>query len=142
MTDAPRLRLTRLDARFAVCRLPPDAAVPSWARADAGLLSITRTRNELSLVCAESLVPDGVTAERGFMGLVLDGPIAFTTTGVIAAIAGPLARAALGVFVVSTYDTDYVLVKQAQLDAAIAVLGEAGHTIVATQVSERDAPPA
>jgi len=127
--DPPRrLRLTLLDATLAVCRLDPRAPGPAWTE-DSSFVSLTRTAEELSVVCEERCVPSGVTAERGWRALKLEGPIPFTETGVLEALARPLAEAGIGIFALSTYDTDYVLVKEADLDAAVGALTGAGHEI-------------
>lgn len=119
---------TLLPARYAVGRLDPSEDVPPWAAGD-GFLSITRTARELSIVCEDSRVPNDVQAERGWRCLELAGPIPFDQTGVAAAFLAPLARADVGVFVVSTYDTDYVLVKSVKLDVAVNSLREAGYEV-------------
>ena len=113
---------------FAVVRLEPSSEFPSWVEGSE-FLSVTRTRNELSVVCEERLIPPGVVAERGWRCLELEGPIPFDQTGVAAAFLEPLARAAVGVFVVSTYDTDYLLVKEERLAAAITALRESGYEV-------------
>ena len=115
-------------ARFAVARLEPTSEVPVWAEGSQ-FLSVTRTRNELSVVCEERLVPSGIKAEFGWRCLELAGPIPFEQTGVAAAFLDPLARAEIGVFVVSTYDTDYLLVKDERLEAAIEALRGSGYEI-------------
>ena len=118
-----------LQHRYAVCRLEPSASVSSWA-SHGEFLSITRTPWELSIVCEEDSVPQDVQAEGGWRCLELAGPIPFEQTGVAAAFLNPLARAGVGVFVISTYDTDYVLVKDAQLDIALAALREARYEVI------------
>ncbi len=122
------LQLTLLPERFAVCRLPTDAPIPAWVfAADAPLWSITRTREETSIVVEEAGVPPSVTqVEPGWRALLLHGPLPFATVGVIAALSAPLAAARVPVFVLSTYDTDVVLVKSESLDAAVAALRGAG----------------
>lgn len=122
-----QLHLRLLAERFAVCRLAAEEPLPSWPAG--AFVSITRTADELSVVCAEDAVPAGVQAERGWRGLVVDGPIPFETTGVAAALVGPLAEAKISVFLVSTYDTDYLLVKADAAEAAMAVLAAGGHAI-------------
>ena len=114
--------------RFAVVRLEPSSDIPVWAE-DSQFLSVTRTRNELSVVCEERLIPPGIKAEPGWRCLELAGPIPFDQTGVAAAFLDPLARAEVGVFVVSTYDTDYLLVKEAQLETAIEALRGSGYEV-------------
>ncbi len=122
------LHLTLLTGRFAVCRLAPDAPIPAWAFAtDTPLWSITRTAHELSVVVEEAGVPPSVgAAEHGWRALALRGPVPFATTGVLAGLTTPLAAANVPVFALSTYDTDLVLVKQADLDRACAALRAAG----------------
>jgi uncharacterized protein len=125
---APRLHLTLLPEAFAVCRLDPDAAAPGGL-ASAAFLSITRTPDELSVVCAEEHAPEGARCEKGWRCLRVRGPIPFAVTGVLAALAAPLADAGIPIFAVSTFDTDYLLVKDAQLAASIAALEAAGHEV-------------
>ena len=115
--------------RFAVCRLDPGAPVPQ-PDPGATLYSVTVTADELSVVCPEGHEPTGATIEGGWRLLRLVGPLAFELVGVIASITVPLAGADIGVFVLSTFDTDLVLVKDVDLDAAIDVLGGAGHRVV------------
>lgn len=117
-----------LPGKLAVARLAPDAAVPAWAHG--GLFSVvTRTADELSLVCPEDGVPADVTAERGWRALKLRGPIPFETIGVLATMAVTLAEAHVSLFAVSTFDTDYVLVKQRDLARARAALNGAGYLV-------------
>jgi hypothetical protein len=112
----------------AICRLEPDAPVPEWAVASR-FLSITRTASELSIVCNEAMVPESVHAERNQRLMQVEGTLAFALTGVLASIAAPLATAGIGVFAVSTYDTDYFLVSNEDLLEAAQVLEAAGHAI-------------
>jgi hypothetical protein len=93
------------------------------------LVSLTRTEQELSVVCREAAVPAEVQSERGWRALEVVGPLDFALTGILAALAGPLAAAGISIFALSTYDTDYVLVKATTLARAIAVLQAAGLTI-------------
>ena len=123
MSFVPRLSL--LPGRFAVARLDAAAPLPP-APADAALWSVTRTRDELSLVCEESLVPAGAWADRAWRAFGLAGPIPFEQTGVIAGITTPLADAGIPVFVLSTFYTDYLLVREAHVDRVREVLTSAG----------------
>ena len=120
------LSLSVLPETLAVCRLGPDDAVPAWARAGA-FGAVTRTASELSIVCREASVPAAVTANRDWRAIAVDGTLDFALTGVLAALASPLAAAGVSIFAVSTYDTDYVLVKGDTLDRAVAALSAAGH---------------
>ena len=121
-----RLRYSVLEDRFAVCQLAPTAALPEWALRGS-VFSITRTQTELSVVCSEEHVPAGVRAEFGWACLRLQGPFPFEMTGVLAAFLNPLAAAGIAIFAVSTFDTDYVLLKNDRLNAALATLEKAGH---------------
>jgi hypothetical protein len=117
-----------LPGTFAVCRLPATEPLPAWADG-APFSSITRTGDELSIVVPEDRVPAGVQAEGGWAVLRLNGPFPFTAVGVLASVAEPLAAARISLFAVSTFDTDYVLVKESARAKAVAVLLEAGHTL-------------
>jgi hypothetical protein len=125
---SPGLILTLLPVHLAVCRLDPEDPLPSWPRGE--LIALTRTADELSIVCAEECVPSGIQIEAGWRALKVAGPLDFSLTGILAAIASPLAAAEISIFALSTYDTDYVLVKEAHLAAAVRILSLAGHTIV------------
>lgn len=122
------LRLTVLDDTFAVCRLAADAVVPDWAWMGE-VACVTRTRDELSIVCRDALVPGEVLREPGWRCLRVRGPLPFSLTGVFARIAQPLADAGISLFAVMTYDTDYVMVKNEVLADAVAALIAAGHTV-------------
>lgn len=119
-----RLRLQRIDGEFAVCRLHSDDAIPEWTRGT--FVSISRTPHELSIVCESRFVPEEAQAERGWGCVSVVGPIPFEVTGVAAKLCSPLADAGIPLFLVSTYDTDYLLVKEALLDRALRVLASAG----------------
>jgi hypothetical protein len=113
---------------YAICRLDSGAGVPAWAGA-ARFLTITRTASELSIVCEEQMVPEEVHAERNRRLMQIEGTLAFTLTGVLASVAAPLADAGISIFAVSTYDTDYLLVSEEDLQEATQVLESAGHAI-------------
>jgi hypothetical protein len=122
------LELSPLDGTFAVCRLAPDTPLPAWA-GGGPLVSVTRTADELSVVCRQEAVPEGVRCERGWCCLRAAGTLDFTLVGVLASLLGPLAEAGLSVFVTSTFDTDYLLVKETDFPRAVEVLRRAGHTV-------------
>lgn len=122
------LTLVLHPGRYAICRLPANDPVPAWARRGA-LTSITLTRDELSIVCREADVPPDVRQEPGWRALKVAGPLALEISGVLSSLAGPLADAGIGIFTVSTFDTDYLLVKEDRLDEAISVLASAGHRV-------------
>ena len=127
MTPGP-LSFSTLPDRLAVCRLDPGDPLPAWASGDA-FLSVTRTRDELSIVCAEELPPGEVTREDGWRALVIEGQLDFGLVGILAEVSGALASAGVSLFAISTYDTDYVLVRAARLDLAVATLRERGHLV-------------
>ena len=122
------MTLSVLEDSFSVCRLAPDADIPSWVPTK-GFVSITRTVEELSIVCQSNALPDSVRPERGFRALKIEGPFDFSLTGILLAVIGPLADAGISTFAVSTYDTDYVLVKKNDLNQAVSVLSACGHTV-------------
>jgi enamine deaminase RidA (YjgF/YER057c/UK114 family) len=121
------MNVTVLPELLAVCRLAASDRVPSWAlELHEGLVSITRTPDELSIVCPDEAVPPDVEVESGWRALKVPGPIPFDQVGVLASLAGPLTAAGISLFAVSTYDTDYVLVKEADLERALAALETPG----------------
>ena len=124
------VRFSVVPGRWAIARLSPDAPVPPWALAAEGFVSITRTADELSVVCPESVVPQGVQVEPGWAVLKLLGPFPFDQVGVLASVASPLAAAGISLFALSTFDTDYVLVKESRLPSAREALVAAGHELV------------
>jgi len=124
---AARRRLSVLEGVFAICRLPPGAAWPEAGRGP--LVSITRTADEVSVVCPEVEAPPGARVEGGWRALKLHGPIPFAETGVLSALAGPVARAGISLFALSTYDTDYLLVRDADLAAALDALRREGFEV-------------
>jgi hypothetical protein len=116
-----------LPDRYAVCRLAADAPLPDWAAGD--LVSLTRTGDELSIVCCADCVPDGVRCETGWRVLRVAGVLDFALVGILASLLVPLAEAGISVFALSTFDTDYVLVRETDLARAVQTLREAGHDV-------------
>ena len=123
-----KLTVAVLPERFAVSRLAPSEDVPAWATRPP-VFSVTRTRDELSIVCPEENVPADVKCARGWRAFRLVGTFDFVMTGILASLAGPLAREGVSIFCFSTYDTDYVMVRADQLEQAKAALTKRGHTI-------------
>jgi hypothetical protein len=121
------LRLTVIAGELAVWRLAADAPMPEVEHG--ALVSLTRTTDELSVVSASSQVPDGATVETGWRCLRVEGPLSFEMTGVLAELSVPLAAAAIPIFVISTFDTDYILVKATDLDRACSALRAEGNQI-------------
>lgn len=133
MTQAPEMvslsfELSWLQGHYAVARLPPDAPIPEWA-ASGAFTTVSRTPEELSIVCADHAVPDSVRREGGWACLRLHGPVAFGQIGVVASLARPLAEAGVGILAISTFDTDYLLVKVADAGRAERALRASGHEV-------------
>jgi hypothetical protein len=125
----PRLPLELLPDTLAICRLEPGTPVPSWAAEPSRFLTVSRTAEELTITTLQSTVPAEVAWERDYRALRVRGPLPLNLIGIRAAIAEPLAAAGLSIFAISTYDTDYVLVKGRDLDAAVRALKRAGHQV-------------
>lgn len=122
------LSLSTMEKRLAACRFDPGAEAPPWAW-QADFCSITRTADELSIICDEDKVPADVKCARDWRALKLEGPFDFALVGILASILQPLAKEGISVLAVGTYDTDYVLVRAGQYERAIATLIRAGHRI-------------
>jgi uncharacterized protein len=118
-----------LPESYAVCKLSPNVAIPQWALGATGFLNITKTATELSIVCLQSIVPEGVEMEMDWRVLGIVGTLDFSMVGVLSAISGLLASQSISIFVISTFDTDYLLVKQPQLASTLQSLQQAGHTV-------------
>lgn len=123
-----RHNLVHVPGRFAVCKLAHDAPIPPWAIAE-GFFSITRTTDELSIVCLQDHVPNGEKCERDWRCIRVAGSMAFTEIGVLASLITPLAQAEISVFTISTFDTDFLLVKESDFERSVVELQQAGHSI-------------
>ena len=118
-----KLTLSILPDKLAVCRLDNDDLIPSWV-INRDFFSITRTKDELSIVCPEGRVPDEFKAEKNWRALKVIGPLDFSLTGIIASLANALAGEKISIFAISTFDTDYILVKNNNLEKAVKVLSD------------------
>jgi hypothetical protein len=118
-----------LPASFAICRFPSDAPLPVWWET-LPFCSISRTDDELSIICVEQAVPVEVACSRGWMAFKVRGPFALDAIGVLSALTRPLADNYISMMAVSTYETDYILVKRESLDAAIAAFEADGHAVI------------
>jgi uncharacterized protein len=116
-----KLSLSVLPQKLAVCRLDKDAQIPAWIEVD-NYFSITKTDDELSIVCSEEIVPEAIKAEKNWKAFKVEGPLDFSLTGILASLANPLAAASISIFAISTFDTDYLLVKSDKFDEAVKVL--------------------
>ncbi len=128
MSPRALLTLSLFPDRYDICRLDVKAAIPPWAT-EGEFVSISRTRDELSVVCASRNVPQGTTREPGWRILKCEGPLDNALTGIIASLAEPLAEAGVPIFPIATHDTDYILVKETHLDAAVHALTSYGHAV-------------
>jgi uncharacterized protein len=126
----PNLNLSLLEGRFAVVQLEPNSVVPAWAL-EGEFFTVSKTSDELSIVCLESNVPtnSNVRFERDWACLKLQGPFEFSLTGILLSVLEPLAKVNVGIFALSTFNTDYVLVKSEHLERAILALKGAGHSV-------------
>ena len=124
------MKLTILPDTFAVCRLSPTVDIPQWVLESRGLLSITYTSDELSLVCLEEMVPGGVQYRGSWRAIKVQGPLDFSLTGILVALAAPLAEANIPIFALSTFDTDYLLLQDEHLRQAEEVLERNGHEFI------------
>lgn len=123
------LSLTVLPGNLAVSRLQSGDALPDWAlRGD--FFSVTRTPQEVSVVCAEELAPEDVKCERGWRALQVNGVLDFSLTGILFRLLQPLTEAKISIFALSTYDTDYILVREERLQDAVAALRGAGYPVI------------
>ena len=121
------MNLTLLPDTLAICRLEPDTPIPDWATGT--FVSLTRTTGELSVVCSQETVPEDVQAERGWRCLRVSGKLDFSMVGVIAGLTTALADVGISIFVVSSYDTDFVLLREADLEGAMGALAGTGHQV-------------
>jgi uncharacterized protein len=122
------MQLYVLDELYAVVRLDPDVPLPLWAQRG-HFRSVTRTDTEMSIVCREEDVPADASAERGWVCFQVAGPLDFSLTGVVASLVAPLSEAEIPLFVISTFETDYLLVREHNLHAAVDALVAAGHAV-------------
>ncbi|MBV7534987.1 ACT domain-containing protein [Duganella sp. sic0402] len=126
-----QITLEQTNGDYAVCRLAPDAALPAWADGG-GFVTISRSAHELSVVCLTERVPADTQQESGWTCLRFVGPFAFGATGIVLSVVRPLSEGGLGVFVVSTFDGDHLLLKTSDMAKAAALLERAGHVLVKT----------
>jgi hypothetical protein len=123
-----KLDLSLLPHKYAVCQFHPDKHIPYWALLG-NFVSLTRTHEELSIVCQQDNVPEDIEAERGWRCLQVQGAFDFTVAGVNASLAIPLAEADISVLAIATYATDYLLIKEENVEQALRVLEQAGHYV-------------
>lgn len=125
---AKQLALVALPGRYGICRLKPNEPPPEWGL-QGEFSAVTRTSEELSIVCAEAQIPADVLCERGWRLFKIDAVLDFSLVGIVAGISVVLAGANIGIFALSTYNTDYVLVRQPDFLVAEAALRAAGYEV-------------
>ncbi len=123
-----RRSLSLMEGSFAICRLDKNAPIPDWAFAGE-FFSVARTPDELSIVCPQTSVPEGADCETGWRCLKVESPFEFDLSGVISSIAAPLVEAGIGLFAVATQDSDYLMVKETDLEQTVLVLSRVGHRV-------------
>ncbi len=123
------LSLKLLKDSFAVCRLNKNEQIPDWALSNS-FYSIVKTEDELSIVCLENSVPNNVKQERDWRVLKIEGPLDFSLIGILSKISSILAKEKISIFAISTYDTDYILVKNAEIENAIKALSNEEYNII------------
>jgi hypothetical protein len=126
-TQPARLPLELLPDTLAICRLPPNAAVPKWASERSGFLTVSRSADELSIMTVQRAVPAGIPCERDYQAIRVRGPLSPNLVGILLSLLKPLAEAGISILAISTYDTDYVFVRMHHLTAALDALRGAGH---------------
>lgn len=123
------IRLQLLAGSHSISRLPASASIPPWADGP-GFVSISRGGDELSIVCLQERVPADVTTQGDWTAMRFVGPFAFDETGIVLSVVRPLSEGGIGVFIVSTYDDDHMLLKTADMERAALLLSDAGHTLL------------
>ena len=124
------LKMSIMKDSYGICRFDPNISIPQWAL-KGNFTSVTKTPEELSVVCPLEYIPDNVLCEKSWRALKVEGPLDFSLTGILASISSILAQSNISIFAVSTYDTDYVFVKEKDLDAAAEALSMKGYRVAA-----------
>jgi len=115
--------LSILPEKLGICHFDKNSLIPDWALEKTNFTSITRTQNELSITLPQDKIPSGVLVERDWRAFKLEGDVELTSVGIIASLAKPLAEAGISIFNVSTYETNYILVEEKNLQKAKKILG-------------------
>lgn len=125
------LVLSTLDGFFAICKLNPQTKIPNWSL-KGEFYSITRTSEELSILCPQKIIPDEITSVGRWRGLKIEGPFKFTEIGILNSITAPLASVKISLLSISTFDTDYVFIQDDQFEDALLILAANGHEVPST----------
>jgi len=124
-----KLILTLLPDKLGICRLESGVSLQKLPRDDGVFFSVTKTAEETSLVCSEELIPADIPSEKNFRIFKVEGPLEFGLTGILAMLLEPLAKAGIPVFTLSTYDTDYIMIKEEKLEKAVKALNTVSQVI-------------
>lgn len=127
--NEPILTMKLVEGTYGVSRLEQGSAIPAWA-SQGGFFSIVKTEDELSIVCDVAVIPAGVTCEQPWKILKVQGPLDFALVGILSKISQVLADIAVSIFAISTYDTDYILMKEQDLQKAVTALESANYEII------------
>jgi len=122
------MKLSLLKGKFAICRLEKSAPIPEWLK-ESTFFTVSRTFDELSFVCSQESIPECISCDKEWRCFQVEGPLPFNETGILASLTAPLANAKIPIFVFSTYDTDYIMVKDADLDKAVRTLSAERHSV-------------
>jgi len=123
------LTMKLMKGLYGVCRLNRDEAIPEWVF-QSSFYSITKTLDELSVVCSQDNIPDEIKCEKDWRILRVEGPLDFSLIGILSSISTTLANKGISIFAISTYDTDYILVKDKNIDTAINALSAEKYEII------------
>jgi hypothetical protein len=123
------LTMKLLKAKYGVCRLNKTESIPDWAK-NSEFFSITKTEDELSIVCLEENIPSAVKCEKNWRTLKIEGPLDFSLIGILSSISAILAQKGISIFAISTFDTDYILVKDKDIDNAVNSLISEGYDVI------------
>lgn len=124
-----KLTMKVLKGKYGVCRLDNTVLIPDWS-SNCEFFSITRTSDELSIVCAQDNIPNDIKCERDWRILKVEGQLDFSLIGIIASISTTLAQKGISIFAISTYDTDYIMLKEKDLESAVNALSYEGNKII------------
>lgn len=124
-----KLTIKLLKEKYVVCRLNKNEAIPSWAL-QGDFYSITKTEDELSIVCLQDNIIDNIKCEKDWRVLKIEGPLDFSLVGILSKISTLMANNSISIFAVSTYDTDYILIKEKDINRAIKVLNNDNYEVI------------
>ncbi|MDP2664101.1 MAG: ACT domain-containing protein [bacterium] len=122
--DTPKLTLSLLPEKFGICRLDENTPIPEWAKEESSLTSITVTDGELSIVCPQEKIPGGVMYEKDWRAFKLETVLDISSVGIVASLSKPLADEKISIFYISTYETNYLLVEDKEVEKSKKVLGK------------------